>query len=266
VTGGGLTVIANAPNPAGFAILRGHFDDEAINPLGLFVTALPRRSSRSSRSSVVDVTGAPPAMRFAAVAVPATRGAEQVESPDRARRAAPGFPPSPNVALALIVILPFAGRSCRRCSRASAAGRRHSRRSASVRSRSVCCYRCAAVFGGEVVHAGRPWLPRLVSTRIFLDGLGFLFALLILVIGCSDRLRALPSAGTRSRGRFHALLLLVPGRDARHRPVGQRAATARVWKLTSLASFLLIGYWRHLPESRQGARMALTVTAGGGLR
>ncbi len=41
VTGGGLTVIANAPNPAGFAILRGHFDDGAINPLGLLVTALP---------------------------------------------------------------------------------------------------------------------------------------------------------------------------------------------------------------------------------
>ena len=41
VTGGGLTVIANAPNPAGFAILRGHFDDEAINPLGLLVAALP---------------------------------------------------------------------------------------------------------------------------------------------------------------------------------------------------------------------------------
>ena len=41
VTGGGLTVIANAPNPAGFAILRGNFEDEAINPLGLLVTALP---------------------------------------------------------------------------------------------------------------------------------------------------------------------------------------------------------------------------------
>jgi Putative Na+/H+ antiporter len=41
VTGGGLTVIANAPNPAGFAILRGHFDDGAINPLGLLVAALP---------------------------------------------------------------------------------------------------------------------------------------------------------------------------------------------------------------------------------
>ena len=41
VTGGGLTVIANAPNPAGFAILRGHFDDEAINPLGLLAAAAP---------------------------------------------------------------------------------------------------------------------------------------------------------------------------------------------------------------------------------
>lgn len=41
VTGGGLTVIANAPNPAGFAILRGHFDDGAISPLGLLAAALP---------------------------------------------------------------------------------------------------------------------------------------------------------------------------------------------------------------------------------
>jgi hypothetical protein len=41
VTGGGLTVIANAPNPAGFAILREHFEDGAISPLGLFLSALP---------------------------------------------------------------------------------------------------------------------------------------------------------------------------------------------------------------------------------
>lgn len=41
VTGGGLTVIANAPNPAGFAILRGNFEDEAIHPLGLFIAATP---------------------------------------------------------------------------------------------------------------------------------------------------------------------------------------------------------------------------------
>src|SRR5699024_8662512 len=42
VTGGGLTVIANAPNPAGFAILKGCFPDGAISPLKLlFSAAIP---------------------------------------------------------------------------------------------------------------------------------------------------------------------------------------------------------------------------------
>ncbi len=41
VTGGGLTIIANAPNPAGIAILRGHFEDETVHPVGLFLAALP---------------------------------------------------------------------------------------------------------------------------------------------------------------------------------------------------------------------------------
>ncbi|MFN3659268.1 MAG: putative Na+/H+ antiporter [Pseudolabrys sp.] len=41
VTGGGLTVIANAPNPAGFAILKNSFDQGAINPLWLLAAATP---------------------------------------------------------------------------------------------------------------------------------------------------------------------------------------------------------------------------------
>ena len=41
VTGGGLTVIANAPNPAGYSILRGNFEDGAISALYLFIAALP---------------------------------------------------------------------------------------------------------------------------------------------------------------------------------------------------------------------------------
>ncbi len=41
VTGGGLTVIANAPNPAGVAILRGSFEDKTIHPLGLLMAAIP---------------------------------------------------------------------------------------------------------------------------------------------------------------------------------------------------------------------------------
>jgi len=41
VTGGGLTVIANAPNPAGVAILKDKFDEGVINAGKLFVAALP---------------------------------------------------------------------------------------------------------------------------------------------------------------------------------------------------------------------------------
>ena len=37
------------------------------------------------------------------------------------------------------------------------------------------------------------------------------------------------------------------------------------WELTSLFSFLLIGYWHHNPSARDGARMALIVTSAGGL-
>jgi hypothetical protein len=40
VTGGGLTVIANAPNPAGLSILKEYFNDKVVNPTYLFVAAL----------------------------------------------------------------------------------------------------------------------------------------------------------------------------------------------------------------------------------
>lgn len=40
VTGGGLTVIANAPNPAGYSILKSNFKDGSIGALGIFLSAL----------------------------------------------------------------------------------------------------------------------------------------------------------------------------------------------------------------------------------
>lgn len=40
VCGGGLTIIANAPNPAGAAILKSHFEDNSIDPRYLFLGAL----------------------------------------------------------------------------------------------------------------------------------------------------------------------------------------------------------------------------------
>jgi hypothetical protein len=41
VSGGGLTVIANAPNPAGNSLLKDSFGESGISPLGLFLGALP---------------------------------------------------------------------------------------------------------------------------------------------------------------------------------------------------------------------------------
>ena len=41
VTGGGLTIIANAPNPAGFSILKEYLEDQALNPLALLLAATP---------------------------------------------------------------------------------------------------------------------------------------------------------------------------------------------------------------------------------
>lgn len=41
VTGGGLTVIANAPNPAGYSILKSKFEEGVISPLLLFINAIP---------------------------------------------------------------------------------------------------------------------------------------------------------------------------------------------------------------------------------
>jgi di/tricarboxylate transporter len=40
VAGGGLTVIANAPNPAGYSILKDSFGENGIQPLKLFLYAL----------------------------------------------------------------------------------------------------------------------------------------------------------------------------------------------------------------------------------
>ncbi|HYX65176.1 MAG TPA: putative Na+/H+ antiporter [Burkholderiales bacterium] len=63
VAGGGLTVIANAPNPAGFAILKDSFEEQSINPFALFAAALPPTlvaiaclwGLRGSMSEVLDI-------------------------------------------------------------------------------------------------------------------------------------------------------------------------------------------------------------------
>ncbi|MFV0514173.1 MAG: monovalent cation/H+ antiporter subunit A [Jhaorihella sp.] len=124
-----------------------------------------------------------------------------------------------------------------------------------------------AVFRGEVITARLEWLPGLgLNANFFLDGLGLLFAGLILGIGLLIILYARFYLSREDpMGQFYCYLLLFQGAMVGIVLSDNILLLLVFWELTSLSSFLLIGYWRHLPEGRQGARMALIVTGAGGL-
>ena len=124
-----------------------------------------------------------------------------------------------------------------------------------------------AVFRGEVLQARWEWIPQLgLNVNFFLDGLGFFFASLILGIGLLIITYArFYLAKEDPMGSFYSYLLLFQGAMVGIVLSDNILLLLIFWELTSLSSFLLIGYWKHLPEGRQGARMALTVTGAGGL-
>ena len=123
------------------------------------------------------------------------------------------------------------------------------------------------VFAGGVVQTRIEWLPTLgLNANFFLDGLGLLFAGLILGIGLLVILYARFYLSDRDpMGQFYSSLLLFQGAMLGIVLSDNILLLVVFWELTSLASFLLIGFWRDRAESRQGARMALAVTGGGGL-
>ncbi|MGJ8582769.1 MAG: monovalent cation/H+ antiporter subunit A [Marinosulfonomonas sp.] len=124
-----------------------------------------------------------------------------------------------------------------------------------------------AVMRGEVVTARLDWVPALgLNANFFLDGLGFLFAGLILGIGLLIILYArFYLSRNDPMGQFYSYLLMFQGAMVGIVLSDNILLLLVFWELTSLSSFLLIGYWKHLPAGRQGARMALTVTGMGGL-
>ena len=124
-----------------------------------------------------------------------------------------------------------------------------------------------AVLRGEPVALHLPWIPGLgLAFSFFVDGLGLFFAGLILAMGLLVIVYArYYLAPADPPGRFFASLLLFQGAMLGIALSDNIILMLVFWELTSLSSFLLIGYWSHLAESRQGARMALAITGGGGL-
>lgn len=172
------------------------------------------------------------------------------------------------MSLALIVMLPFigalfpalllrAGRNA--CATATF--------TFSLAAFVLLIFQAPAVLQGDTLHASWQWLPKLgLAVSFMLDGLGLLFAGLILGIGLLVIFYARFYLSKQDNmGSFYTYLLLFQGAMLGIVLSDNILLILVFWELTSLSSFLLIGYWKHLPAGRQGARMALTVTGAGGL-
>ena len=128
-----------------------------------------------------------------------------------------------------------------------------------------------AVFAGEVLLSHTPWLPEIgLNLAWRLDGLALMFALLITGIGLLIILYAAWYLHHDDpAGKFFSMLMLFMAAMLGIVLSDNLLLLVVFWELTSVSSFLLVGYWGSKPEggaaARAGARMALAVTGGGGL-
>jgi multicomponent K+:H+ antiporter subunit A len=120
--------------------------------------------------------------------------------------------------------------------------------------------------GDSVIHRIQ-WIPALgLDLTLRMDGFAWIFALLVCGIGFLVVVyaRYYMSAEDPIR-RFYLFFLAFTGSMLGVVLSGNLILLVIFWELTSIFSFLLIGYWHHNQAARDGARMALTITAIGGL-
>ncbi len=125
----------------------------------------------------------------------------------------------------------------------------------------------AQVFDGETLIQSWTWIPAIGLEFAFrLDGLSLLFVVLILGIGLLIIIYARYYLSAKdSMGRFYAYLLMFMTSMLGIVLSENLIQLVVFWELTSLSSFLLISYWQHRKDARDGAVMALVITGGGGL-
>jgi multicomponent Na+:H+ antiporter subunit A len=123
------------------------------------------------------------------------------------------------------------------------------------------------VAAGEAFHAGHDWVPSLgVRLSFTLDGLALLFALLISGVGALVLVYAGGYlAGHPQLGRLYAFLLMFMASMLGLVLSDNVLALFVFWELTSISSYLLIGFDHERREARAAALQALLVTGGGGL-
>ena len=125
----------------------------------------------------------------------------------------------------------------------------------------------APLESGQVVRATVRWVPSVGLDLSFrMDAFVWLFATLVFAIAILVLIYArYYLAKSDPVPRFHGFLMLFTGAMVGMLTSGNILMLVVFWELTSLVSFLLIGYWHQGQAARDGARMALIVTGIGGL-
>ena len=123
------------------------------------------------------------------------------------------------------------------------------------------------VFNGAVITQSWSWLPQLgIDFSFRLDALGLLFALLISGIGTLIYIYAYFYLGSKnSLNKLYLLLMLFMAAMLGISLSNNLILLLVFWELTSISSFLLVGYWSNYDAAQRGSRMALTITGMGGL-
>ena len=123
------------------------------------------------------------------------------------------------------------------------------------------------VVNGGVIHCTLPWIPELgLEFKLRMDGFAWVMAALITGIGFLVVLYAhYYMSPADPVPRFFSFLLAFMGAMLGIVLSGNLIQLVFFWELTSLLSFLLIGYRHQSAQARDGARMALIITSTGGL-
>jgi multicomponent K+:H+ antiporter subunit A len=179
--------------------------------------------------------------------------------------------------LALIVLLPLVPGTllCLLCGRVNSPARRAATAAmaglVTLAVLGVLLSQAGLVFQGQTLLTQAEWMPAIgLNANFRLDGLAFMFALLISGIGLLIVIyAAFYLHHDDPAGKFYSQLMLFMAAMLGIVLSDNLLLLVVFWELTSISSFLLVGYWGSHPkkgaDARFGARMALTVTGGGGL-
>ncbi|MGG2942573.1 Na+/H+ antiporter subunit A [Bacillus safensis] len=121
---------------------------------------------------------------------------------------------------------------------------------------------------GRTLFSQAEWIPSLgMNFTVYVDGLSLLFALLITGIGSLVVLYSIfyLSKEKEQLGSFYTYLLMFMTAMLGVVLSDNMVVLYLFWELTSISSFLLIGYWYKRERSRYGATKSLLITVFGGL-